>query len=109
MFDKFLCKHIQKEEICFGDILNWAVKTTGFRITVWALVIAFMLYSAFDLYYNVHLCDTLLEPRLINLLEMASLGIGVSVLIANILYYVPVCIVNVSNIKVAHCPLKKDK
>ena len=96
MFDKYLCKHIQKSGISVWDIIKWITTGNIVKCVVFVLIGS---YSAGKLFCVVTNVDGwgILEKVGDGFLIISLLSIGVT------------GVQLVFEAKVAHCPLKKDK
>ena len=99
MFDKFLCKHIQKKTILVWDVVD--------LFAGYCLVAAFLLISCSIVGMFIWgMCG--MEPAIsITQLIFKSIAIGGTVLV--LICISGLVILTIFKIEVAHCPKKDDK
>ena len=111
MFDKYLCKHIQKSGISLLDIFNYVIHTWLFCAMCVLWLVVFASYAAGDI-YHVFIAGTATDLGTIGLKENLKCGglivVGGSFIII-LASFVLACIKAAFNMKIAHCPLKKEK
>ena len=106
MFDKYLCKHIQRKTIRIGDIALAALNLCACGILLLLCAISLFVICSFvgAMCYNVVGCYVV--PQTINdLLKYAPAGAAFTVVGCTMAYIV----IKILGIEVAHCPNNEEE
>lgn len=113
MFDKFLCKHIQKSEISVFDAFMWIINTRLFCVTCLAAIALSASYFAWDLSHNVKLSDDIFAWEFRETFEFAFVVVFVLTSAYTLIIYMfsicAMCTEVVFNMKIAHFQNKDDE